>query len=380
MLTAFDALNMARALELAARGRYSCRPNPAVGCVLTRDGQVLAEGFHVRAGGAHAEVSALGALAPTETARGATCYVTLEPCAHHGRTGPCVEALIEAGVARVVYAATDPNPLVAGGGLARLAAAGVTVDGPLMASQATALNSGFFKRMRERRPRVVAKVALSLDGAVALADGQSQWITGPAARADGQRLRARAGAIITGIGTVLADDPALTVRDARFAPQLPNPPLRVVLDRRLRLLPAARIAMTDEAPTRVFTGSAHGAAEGPAQAALEARGVEVSRLPQITPEAVLHALAQDEINDVLLEAGPTLTAAFLDAGMIDELVVYRSGRLLGTGAMSGLVPAAPSTLAAARCFRPLDCRWVGTDLRTRYVPPAEDAADIPSGL
>lgn len=380
MLTAFDAAQMARALALAARGRYACRPNPVVGCVLTREGRVLAEGFHARAGEAHAEISALAALAPGQTACGATCYVTLEPCAHHGRTGPCAEALVEAGVARVVYAVTDPNPLVAGGGLARLAAAGVTVDGPLMAPQAMALNAGFFMRMRAGRPRVVAKVALSLDGAMALADGQSQWITGPAARADGQRLRAQAGAIITGIGTVMADDPALTVRDPRFVDQIPSPPLRVVLDRRLRLSPAARIAMTGDAPTRVFVSSLHSDPQGAAQAALEARGVQVSRLPALTPAGVLQALGEAQINDVLLEAGPTLTAAFLDAGMIDELVVYRSGCLLGAGALPGLVPAAPSDLAAANRYRLLDCRWVGSDLRTRYLPPAEQDAEVRRGL
>lgn len=355
---------MARALELARRGWFGTRPNPRVGCVLMRDGRILAEGWHERAGGPHAEVAALEGLKWGEDTRGATCFVTLEPCSHHGRTGPCVEALINAGVARVVYGMQDPNPAVAGSGLAKLRAAGITVEGPLLEEAARALNPGFIQRMALNRPRVVAKLALSLDGALALGDGRSQWVTAREARADGQRLRAESGAVITGRGTALADDPALTVRDPRFTDCIPAQPLRVLLDRGLAVSDTAKLLDTSLAPTHVFTESSSARRIG----ALEACGVKVTVLDSVTPAAVLTALAALEVNDVLLEAGPGLGAAFLSAGMIDELVVYRSGILLGRGALAGIDVPAPQSIVSAGRWQLMEVRQVGPDLRTRYRP------------
>src|SRR6056297_2282103 len=284
-----DRVCMARALRLAERGRYTTAPNPRVGCVLVRGGAVVGEGWHERAGGPHAEIVALAAAGAA--ARGATAYVSLEPCCHHGRTGPCTEALIEAGVARVVYGADDPNPRVAGEGAARLRAAGIDVAGGLLAAQSERLNAGFLLRMRHGRPRVTLKIASSLDGATAMASGESRWITGDAARRDVQRLRAASGAILTGIGTVLADDPRLTVRGEAFG-AAPRQPLRVVLDSRLRT----------PADAKVLAGTG----------------------------AVLALLAQREINDVLVEAGPELCGAFLAAGLVDELVIYLAPHIMGS--------------------------------------------------
>lgn len=359
-----DAVWMARALELARRGWFSARPNPRVGCVLVRDGVLLAEGWHARAGGPHAEVVALSHLDSPAESRGATCYVTLEPCAHHGRTGPCADALVEAGVERVVYGIEDPNPSVAGRGLARLREAGITVAGPVLEDACAALNPGFLARMRSGRPRVVGKLAVSLDGAIALADGRSQWITSPAARADGQRLRAASGAVITGRGTALADNPALTVRDPRYVDQIPGQPLRVLMDRGLALDHDSQLADTSLAATHVFTESA----ANPRMEALIARGVRVTVLESVSPEAVLSALAALGINDVLVEAGPALGAAFMAAGMMDELVVYRSGCLLGRGAQPGFDVPAPEALELADCWRLIETRRVGPDLRAIYVP------------
>ncbi len=220
---------MTRAIELARKGYYSARPNPRVGCLLTKAGEVVGEGFHYRAGEPHAEIMALRSA--RERARGATAYVTLEPCCHHGRTPPCTHALIEAGVSRVVYASGDPNPRVAGGGVAQLNAAGVEVGAPILTAEAERLNRGFFRRMRDGVPFVTVKVGMSLDAKIALESGESRWITSAAARADVQRLRAESGAVVTGVGTVIADDPALTVRDARFD-IAGLQPLRVILDSR----------------------------------------------------------------------------------------------------------------------------------------------------
>jgi len=369
MLDAADARFMSRALELARRGWYSARPNPRVGCVIVRDGRVLGEGFHARAGGPHAETVALASVsAAGENAVGATAYVTLEPCAHHGRTPPCADALVAARVARVVYGHVDPHARVAGGGLARLAAHGVAVEGPLLEDEARALNPGFISRMVRERPRVTAKVAMSLDARIALADGSSQWITGPAARADGQRLRAESGAIVTGAGTVAADDPALTVRDPRFAAQLPAPPLRVVMDRRLSALgPGRALADTATAPTVVFTAEG----QGPAAAALEATGVEVATVKRVTPGVVLGALAAREINDVLVEAGPGLMAAFLEADVVDCLVVYVASCLLGRDAVAAFDLASPGDLEGRLGFELADTRRVGADTRLTLIPAAD---------
>lgn len=354
-----DHRHMAHALQLARRGLYSTRPNPRVGCVLVKDGQVVGEGFHARAGEAHAEAAALQAAGAA--AAGATAYVTLEPCSHFGRTPPCADALIAARVARVVYAVGDPNPQVAGSGAQRLAAAGIACAGGLLAAEAEALNRGFFKRHRTGRPFVTLKLGMSLDGKVALADGASQWITGAEARADVQRLRALSGAIMTGSGTVLADDPMLNLRDPRFEAGAP-PPRRVVLDARLRMAPRARMF---DAPgdIHVFTAAAH----VPAAEALAARGAHIEPWPATREghdlDAVLRRLAALEVNEVLVEAGPTLAASLLAGRWVDEIVLYIAPVLLGATARNAFVWPEPATLAVAPRLVVRENVAVGADRR-----------------
>ena len=324
-----DYKYMARALQLAERGLYTTDPNPRVGCVLVRDGVIVGEGWHARAGEPHAEVHALREAGAR--ARGATAYVTLEPCCHQGRTPPCSDALVEAGVARVVAAMLDPNPLVAGGGLAQLRAAGIATASGLLATESEALNPGFVSRMRRSRPYVRCKLAMSLDGRTAMASGESKWITGAAARADVQRLRARSSAILTGAGTVLADDPALTVRFDVPQPQPQPQPLRVVLDTGLRMPATARM-LKEPGATLVLTASDAEAS----RAALEAAGAEVVRLPSghggVDLTAVMDELTRRALNEVLLETGAVLAGAMLCAGLIDELIVYLAPVLLGDAA------------------------------------------------
>ncbi len=326
--SADDHRHMARALQLAERGQYTTDPNPRVGCVLVRDGAVVGEGWHARAGEAHAEINALRAAG--EQARGATAYVTLEPCSHQGRTPPCADALIEAGVRRVVAAMQDPNPQVAGQGLARLRAAGIVTEAGLLQGQAEALNPGFVKRMRSGRPWLRSKLAMSLDGRTAMASGESRWITGPAARADVHRLRARSSAILTGIGTVLADDPALNARLDTDEPV--EQPLRVILDSHLRLPPTARL-LSQPGRTLVCT---HEDADAQRAAALAAAGAELHRLPaqggQLDLAAVLDLLGREAVNEVMTEAGPTLNGALLAAGLVDQLIVYLAPHVMGDAA------------------------------------------------
>lgn len=362
-----DYLYMAEALRLAERGLESTRPNPRVGCVVVRDGEVVGRGFHHHAGGPHAEVVALGEAG--ERAAGATAYVTLEPCNHHGRTPPCVDALIRARVARVVHAGEDPNPLVAGQGAARLRAAGIeVVAGPLRAA-ARELNRGFLSRLERGRPWVTVKMGMSLDGRTALANGRSQWITSAAARADVQRLRARSCAVLTGIGTVLADDPSLTVRDPRYDLG-GRPPARVVLDSTLALPPTARL-FADPAPILVFTASVDGAR----RAALGAAGARLLDVPTaaaggVELGAVLARLAERQVNEVLVESGARLAGALMRAGFVDELVCYVAPRVLGAGARGAFAWPDLERLADAPGFEFVDVRRIGSDLRllARPVP------------
>ncbi len=319
--TDIDARHMARALELARRGLYTTDPNPRVGSVIVKDGNVVGEGFHARAGEPHAEIHALRAAG--EQARGATVYLTLEPCCHHGKTPPCSDALIAAGVGRVIAAMQDPNPRVAGKGFAALNAAGIETASGLMQAEAEALNPGFIQRMKTGRPYVRVKLAASLDGRTAVANGESKWITGEAARADVQRLRARSSAILTGVGTVLADDPSLNVRAFDIGRQ----PLRVVVDSKLRTPPQAKMLSLPGSTLLVTAANDAARAEK-----LLATGAEILQLGmdgRVDLNALLAALASREVNEVLVEAGATLSGAFLEAGLVDELVLYYAPTLLG---------------------------------------------------
>ncbi len=359
MFTAFDVEMMQRAIALAWRGRYSTHPNPRVGCVITHDQRVVGEAWHRKAGEPHAEPLALAMAG--KAARGATVYLTLEPHCFQGRTPPCTDALIRAGVARAVIGALDPNPRVNGAGVTQLRAAGVQVDCGLLDEQARELNRGFEARMRTGLPRVVVKLAASLDGRTALANGASQWLTGEAARADVQKLRAEAGAVVTGIGTVLADDPQMNVRDETLE-LLGRQPLRVVLDSRAQTPPAARILQPPQ-HTVIFTAAPH--SEGAAQ--LRSVGVEVieaMRAPDgLDLTAVLRELSRRECNDVLIEAGPMLAGAFLREQLVDELIIYYAPILLGhDGRALAYLPRLEQLDAAPR-FRVLANEMIGEDLK-----------------
>jgi diaminohydroxyphosphoribosylaminopyrimidine deaminase/5-amino-6-(5-phosphoribosylamino)uracil reductase len=370
-MTAEDHFYMARAIRLAERGLYTTHPNPRVGCVLVRDGVIVGEGFHRRAGEPHAERNALAEAG--ERARGATAYVTLEPCCHHGRTPPCSDGLIEARVARVVVAMTDPNPRVAGQGIAQLQAAGIRVDQGVMTAQAQALNPGFIARMSRGRPFVRCKLAMSLDGRTAMASGESKWITGEAARLDVQRLRARSDAIITGIGTVRADDPAMNVRLS--AAELPGvasddyllQPLRVVLDPDLQMSPSARM-LNLPGPTLVVSTTD----DESRRRALEAAGAEVIQLPRrglgIDLERLMEMLAQRGINEVLIESGPTLAGAAVAAGVVDQLTIYAAPILMGSDARGLLNLPALTEMKHRIDLEIEDLRMVGADLRIRVKP------------
>lgn len=358
--TSDDARFMVRALQLAEQGLYTTDPNPRVGCVVVNDGEVIGEGYHVRPGEAHAEVLALREAGGR--ARGAEIFVTLEPCSHFGRTPPCTDALLEAGVRRVTAAMRDPNPLVDGKGFERLKLAGVECRSGLMQSEAEALNAGFISRMRLQRPYVRVKVAASLDGRTAMADGSSRWITGEAARLDVQRLRARSSAIVTGIGTVIADDPALTVR----AFDIGRHPLRVIVDSHLRTLATAQmLCMPGHTLIATATGDEALARALPATA-------EVVRLPDVLGRvnlaALLRLLAERQINEVLVEAGPILSGAFLAAGVADELIVYLAPTLLGdTGRGMFHLPAL-TTLTDRIRLQVIDMCAVGNDWRIQAKP------------
>lgn len=361
----FDRSAMQRALALAARGLTSTDPNPRVGCVIARGERIVGEGWHERPGEAHAEVAALRAAGPQ--AAGATVYVTLEPCSHHGRTAPCTLALTGARVARVVYAIGDPNPLVNGQGAAALTAAGISVQSGLLESEAHELNAGFFKRMQHGRPFVRVKLAMSLDGRTALADGTSQWITGEAARADVQAWRARSSAVLTGVGTVLSDDPRLSVRLP--ADTEARQPLRVVLDTHLRTPEGARL-FTGGGEVLILTALA-GLDEARA-AALSARVARVETLPSqgehLDLGAVFDRLGELDANEVLVEAGATLAGAILRQGLADELLLYVAPRLLGPTARA-LVELSPlANLTDAPGFSFLDSQRIGDDLRLRLRP------------
>jgi diaminohydroxyphosphoribosylaminopyrimidine deaminase/5-amino-6-(5-phosphoribosylamino)uracil reductase len=364
----FDRFAMQRALTLAARGLETTDPNPRVGCVIAQRGRVVGEGWHERAGEAHAEVAALRAAGGQ--AAGATAYVTLEPCSHHGRTPPCVEALVAARLARVVYGADDPNPLVNGRGAAALRAAGIVVEGGLLDAEAIELNAGFFRRMQQGRPLVRVKLAMSLDGRTALANGESRWITGEEARRDVHQWRARSSAVLTGIGTVLADDPRLDVRLPQDPVATPRrQPLRVVLDTQLRTPQASRLFGTGGEVLILTTVTAPDDARA---AALTARGARVESLPadanRLDLAAVLDRLGELELNEVLVEAGATLAGELLRQALADELLLYVGPRLLGPTARALVELPALQGLAEAPSFTLFEMQQIGEDLRLRLRP------------
>lgn len=358
MFGADDHRFMSLALQLAERGFNTTMPNPRVGCVIVKDGAVIGSGWTQPAGQNHAEIQALEAC--TADPRGATVYVTLEPCSHFGRTPPCADALVRAGVARVVAAMHDPNPRVAGTGLQRLQAAGIDVDAGLMEAEAAGLNPGFISRMTRGRPWVALKIAASLDGRTALASGVSQWITGAAARHDVQRRRARSCAILTGVGTVLADDPRMTVRELEVTRQ----PLRVVVDSRLRTPSAAAILQGGNVLVACLDDQ-----DG---AALQAAGADLLPLPdadgRVCLDSLMRELAQREINEVLVEAGATLNGALLQRGLADELLLYYAPTLLGSGGR-GMFALPEFTVMSQRVdLDILDIGRVGQDIRIRARP------------
>ncbi len=362
-----DCLYMAQALDLARQGIYSTMPNPSVGCVLVRDDQVIGKGYTSPAGGPHGEINA---LALAGNARGATAYVTLEPCAHYGRTPPCAEALVKAGITRVVAAMRDPNPRVNGGGFARLRAAGIETSSGLMEKEARAINAGFFKRMETGLPLVRCKLAMSVDGRTAMASGESQWITGPDARADVQQWRAQSCAIVTGVDSIIHDDSSLTVRLDEL--RITNPeaaickqPLRVVLDSRLRIPLDAKILTLPGSTLVICTQPKPAKIQ-----ALQALGVEVLVLIEnngrVDLSSLMRVLAERECNTVLLETGATLAGAALAAGLVDELLVYMAPVLMGSLARP-LFQLPFETMAEKVPLIIQDIRAFGPDWRIRAV-------------
>lgn len=368
-LAANDARHMARALELARKGVYSTHPNPRVGCVIVRDGETVGEGWHVQAGGPHAEVHALRQAG--DRARGATAYVTLEPCSHHGRTPPCADALVAAGVARVVVAMQDPNPQVAGQGLERLRQAGIAVTCPLLATEARALNPGFLKRMEHGQPYIRVKLAMSLDGRTAMASGESQWITGPAARSAVQRLRAQSSAVLTGADSVIADGARMTVRAAELGLDAETTelatrrtPLRILIDGRLRVPldapffqagPALVVTCADAAAHPQYAQGGH--------ELLSLRGDDGQvDLPKLSIE-----LAQRGINEVLVEAGASLAGAFAKQGLVDEYQLFIAAKFMGSTARP-LLDWPLERMSEAAPLQIIEMTAVGDDWRVIAVP------------
>ena len=355
MFSAADNAHMARALQLAAQGLYSAHPNPMVGCVLVNDGEVVGEGWHARAGEDHAEIVALAAAG--ERARGAVAYVSLEPCAHHGKTPPCAEALAAAGVARVIAAMEDPFHEVSGRGLEWLRDAGIETAVGLLQDAALELNAGFVSRVTRKRPLLRLKIAASLDGAIAMQSGESQWITGPEARRDGHAWRARACAVLSGIGTVLDDDPQLDVREV----ETPRQPLKVVVDSRLQMPLTARLLGSG----KVLVAAA---VEDKARiAALRDRGAEVLLLPnaqgKVELGGLMDELARRELNEVHVEAGFKLNGSLLGAGLVDELLVYLAPSILGDGARGMFNLPELTDLAQKRLVQFADVQTIGGDIR-----------------
>ena len=365
-----DREMMSQALKLAAKGRFTTSPNPTVGCVIVADGKIAGQGFTRPAGGNHAEIEALQNAGDTDVA-GATAYVSLEPCSHQGKTGPCVEALIAAGIGRVVIACEDPNPQVAGSGIEKLQAAGIQVESGLLEDQARDINRGFIKRHEQGTPWVLVKMAASLDGRTAMASGQSQWITTPPARQDVQRLRAASCAIITGIGTQLMDDPSLTVRithEELGVEDSLQQPLRVVVDSKCQMAATARMF---EQPGPTLIATLDGESQREKSQALIDAGAEVVFLPAIGEhidlQALLVALAARGCNQVMVEAGAGLAGAFIAEGLLDELVCYWAPKLFGNDARP-MFNLPIRTIDAHLALSVKDMRMIGEDIRVTLTP------------
>jgi len=377
-----DEYYMAKAIALAKKGWYSTHPNPRVGCVVVRDDKIIARGWHQYAGQGHAEVNALAALKKSSSnAQGATAYVTLEPCSHFGKTPPCSNALIEAGIKRVVIAMVDPNPLVSGDGVRRLQENGLEVVTGVLDAEARELNPGFIQRMVKKRPRIRCKMAMSLDGRTAMASGESKWITCADAREDVQRLRAESSAILTGIGTVLADDPSMNVRSRRFANTMRQPE-RFVLDTQLRMPVQAKM-LSLPGKTLIATAQTH--AEQKKVNELQSKGASIHFLPiqalaesgtqvmtALSLPAMLSLMAQQQYNDVLLEAGATLTGAMLQAGLVDELIIYMAAHLMGSDARGLFNLPGLDTMDKRINLDIQDIRAVGADFRITAIPEIRD--------
>jgi len=374
-----DEYYMARAITLAKKGWYTTHPNPRVGCVLVRDEQIIAQGWHQYAGQGHAEVNALSQIEAGDNAQGATAYVTLEPCSHFGKTPPCSNALIDAGIKRVVVAMVDPNPLVAGNGIKRLQENGVAVTSGVLESEARALNPGFIQRMEINRPKIRCKMAMSLDGRTAMANGDSKWITASDAREDVQRLRAESSAIVTGIGTVTADDPSMNVRSQKFAHLFEDhgrQPERVILDTQLNMSVQAKM-LSLPGQTLVLAGQEYAAQEK--IQALENKGAEVfllatqlltshSEKRSLSLDAVMSVLTERQYNDVLLEAGATLTGSMLQAGFVDELIIYMAPHLMGSEARGLFNIPGLDSMNKRINLSIQDIRCVGRDYRITAKP------------
>tara|TARA_B110000208_G_scaffold30102_1_gene39574 strand:- start:94 stop:1221 length:1128 start_codon:yes stop_codon:yes gene_type:complete len=365
-----DREMMSQALKLAAKGRFTTSPNPTVGCVIMADGKIVGQGFTRPAGGNHAEIEALETARDTDIT-GATAYVSLEPCSHQGKTGPCVDALIAAGIARVVIACEDPNPRVAGSGIEKLQAAGIQVESGLLEDQARDINKGFIKRHEQGTPWVLVKMAASLDGRTAMASGQSQWITTPPARQDVQRLRAASCAIITGIGTQLMDDPSLTVRithEELGVEDSLQQPLRVVVDSKLQMAATARMF---EQPGPTLIATLDGESQREKSQALIDAGAEVVFLPAIGEhidlQALLVELAARGCNQVMVEAGAGLAGAFIAEGLLDELVCYWAPKLFGNDARP-MFNLPIRTIDAHLALSVKDMRMIGEDIRVTLYP------------
>ncbi len=372
MLTG-DHEHMRLALQLAEKGLTTTDPNPRVGCVLVRDGSVVGEGWHERAGQAHAEINALQDAG--DQARGATAYITLEPCSHHGRTPPCADALVDAGIKRAVLAMQDPNPLVAGQGIAQLEAAGIEVKTGVLTDQAADLNPGFIKRMREGRPLIRVKTAISLDGRTAMACGESKWISSEQSRLEVQHWRARSSAILTGIDTILADDPSMNVRLSGSVPEGGwRQPLRIVLDSQLRMpINAHMLGLPGQTRIMTVTESAEKIE------LLEKAGAQVSVLPVKGGQIDLHALMQElcrlEINEVLVEAGATLNGSLLEQGLVDELILYVAPHIMGDLARGAFHLPGLVHMADRVALNITEVRELGGDLCIHARPASNEAGD-----